>query len=101
MNLTPRELDKLLIYVVADLAAKRRERGLKLNYSETVALVSAAVLEAAREGKSVADCMELGKKVVGPADVMEGVREMLPLMQVEATFPDGSKLVSCHDPVGV
>ncbi len=100
MNLTPRELDKLLIYVVADLAAKRRERGLKLNYSETVALVSAAVLEAAREGKSVADCMELGKKVVGPADVMDGVREMLPLMQVEATFPDGSKLVSCHDPVG-
>ncbi|MER7133948.1 urease subunit gamma [Streptosporangium saharense] len=100
MNLTPRELDKLLIYVVADLAAKRRERGLKLNYSETVALVSAAVLEAAREGKSVADCMELGKRVVGPGDVMDGVREMLPLMQVEATFPDGSKLVSCHDPVG-
>ncbi|GHH62710.1 urease subunit gamma [Streptosporangium violaceochromogenes] len=101
MNLTPREMDKLLIYVVADLAAKRRERGLKLNYSETVALVSAAVLEAAREGKTVADCMELGKKVLGPADVMDGVREMLPLMQVEATFPDGSKLVSCHDPVGV
>ncbi|MEU0520220.1 urease subunit gamma [Streptosporangium sp. NPDC006007] len=101
MNLTPRELDKLLIYVVADLADKRRSRGLKLNYSETVALVSAAVLEAAREGKTVADCMELGKKVVGPADVMDGVREMLPLMQVEATFPDGSKLVSCHDPVGV
>lgn len=101
MNLTPRELDKLLIYVVADLATKRRSRGLKLNYSETVALVSAAVLEAAREGKTVADCMELGKKVVGPADVMDGVREMLPLMQVEATFPDGSKLVSCHDPVGV
>lgn len=100
MNLAPRELDKLLIYVVADLATKRRERGLKLNYSETVALVSVAVLEGAREGKSVADCMELGKKVVGPADVMDGVREMLPLMQVEATFPDGSKLVSCHDPVG-
>lgn len=101
MNLTPREMDKLLIYVVADLAAKRRERGLKLNYSETVALVSAAVLEAAREGRTVADCMEPGKKVVGPADVMDGVREMLPLMHVEATFPDGSKLVSCHDPVGV
>ncbi|MEV8631833.1 urease subunit gamma [Streptosporangium sp. NPDC051023] len=100
MNLTPRELDKLMIYVVADLATKRKDRGLKLNYSETVALVSAAVLEAAREGKSVADCMALGKKVVGPADVMDGVREMLPLMQVEATFPDGSKLVSCHDPVG-
>lgn len=100
MNLTPRELDKLLVYVVADLATKRKDRGLKLNYSETVALVSAAVLEAAREGRSVADCMALGKKVVGPADVMDGVREMLPLMQIEATFPDGSKLVSCHDPVG-
>ncbi|MEV0972637.1 urease subunit gamma [Microtetraspora glauca] len=100
MNLTPREIDKLLIYVVADLAAKRRERGLKLNYSETVALVSAAILEAARDGKSVADCMELGKHVVGPEDVMDGVREMLPLMQIETTFPDGTKLVSCHDPVG-
>ncbi|WP_067176835.1 urease subunit gamma [Microtetraspora niveoalba] len=100
MNLAPREIDKLMIYVVADLAAKRRERGLKLNYSEAVALISAAILEGAREGKSVADCMELGKHVVGPDDVMAGVREMLHLMQIEATFPDGSKLVSCHDPVG-
>ncbi|WP_067133430.1 urease subunit gamma [Microtetraspora malaysiensis] len=100
MNLAPRELDKLLIYIVADLAAKRRARGLKLNYSEAVAMVSAAILEAARDGRSVADCMELGKQVLGSADVMDGVREMLPLMQIEATFPDGSKLVSCHDPIG-
>ncbi|WP_433212298.1 urease subunit gamma [Microtetraspora malaysiensis] len=100
MNLAPRELDKLLIYIVADLATKRRARGLKLNYSEAVAMVSAAILEAARDGRSVADCMELGKQVLGSADVMDGVREMLPLMQIEATFPDGSKLVSCHDPIG-
>ncbi|GAA4527590.1 MULTISPECIES: urease subunit gamma [Nonomuraea] len=100
MNLAPREMDKLLIYVVADLAAKRRDRGLKLNYSEAVALISAAVLEAAREGKTVAECMELGKNVLGAGDVMPGVREMLKLMQVEASFKDGSKLVSCHDPIG-
>ncbi|MDA0634383.1 urease subunit gamma [Nonomuraea sp. CA-218870] len=100
MNLAPRELDKLLIYVVADLASKRRERGLKLNYSEAVALISAAVLEAAREGKTVAECMELGKNVLDAGDVMPGVREMLKLMQVEASFKDGSKLVSCHDPIG-
>ncbi|MEV5502412.1 urease subunit gamma [Nonomuraea fuscirosea] len=100
MNLAPREIDKLLIYVVADLAAKRRERGLKLNYSEAVALISAAVLEGAREGKTVAECMELGKRVLGEGDVMPGVREMLKLMQVEASFKDGSKLVSCHDPLG-
>ncbi|MGW0809881.1 urease subunit gamma [Nonomuraea sp. NPDC002799] len=100
MNLAPREIDKLLIYVVADLAAKRRGRGLKLNYSEAVALISSAVLEAAREGKTVAECMELGKQVLGAGDVMPGVREMLKLMQVEASFKDGSKLVSCHDPIG-
>ncbi|MEU4579102.1 urease subunit gamma [Nonomuraea sp. NPDC023979] len=100
MNLAPREIDKLLIYVVADLAGKRRERGLKLNYSEAVALISVAVLEAAREGKTVAECMELGKQVLGAGDVMPGVREMLKLMQVEASFKDGSKLVSCHDPIG-
>ncbi|MFI6925576.1 urease subunit gamma [Nonomuraea spiralis] len=100
MNLAPRELDKLLIYVVADLAAKRRARGLKLNYSEAVSLISAAVLEAARDGRTVAECMELGKQVLGAGDVMPGVREMLKLMQVEASFKDGSKLVSCHDPIG-
>lgn len=100
MNLAPREIDKLMIYVVADLATKRRDRGLKLNYSEAVALISAAVLEAARDGRTVAECMELGKQVLGAGDVMPGVREMLKLMQVEASFKDGSKLVSCHDPIG-
>ncbi|MCP3769073.1 MULTISPECIES: urease subunit gamma [Streptomyces] len=100
MNLAPREIDKLLVYVVADLARKRRERGLKLNYSESVALITEAILEAARDGKSVADCMELGRNVVAEDGTMPGVREMLPLLQVEATFDDGNKLVSCHDPVG-
>ena len=100
MNLTPREIDKLLIFVVAQMAEKRRERGLKLNYGETVALISSAIVEAARDGKTVSDCMELGKQVVGLDDVLPGVREMLPLIQVETTFDDGTKLVSCHDPVG-
>ncbi len=100
MNLAPREQDKLYIYVVAELARRRRERGVALNYSEAVALISEAILEAARDGKSVADCMELGKQVVSPGDVMPGVREMAGLIQVEATFRDGTKLVSCHDPVG-
>ncbi|MEV0595606.1 urease subunit gamma [Nonomuraea cavernae] len=100
MNLTPREIDKLLIFVVAELADKRRKRGLKLNYGESVALISSAIMEAARDGKTVAECMELGKNVVGPDDVLPGVRGMLKLMQVEASFDDGTKLVSCHDPVG-
>ncbi|WP_328916131.1 MULTISPECIES: urease subunit gamma [unclassified Streptomyces] len=100
MNLAPREVDKLLVYVVADLARKRRDRGLKLNYSESVALISEAILEAARDGRSVADCMELGRHVVGEDDTMPGVRDMLGLLQVEASFKDGTKLVSCHDPVG-
>lgn len=100
MNLAPREIDKLLVYVVADLARKRRDRGLKLNYSESVALITEAILEAARDGKSVADSMELGRHVVNSDQAMDGVREMLPLLQVEATFSDGNKLVSCHDPIG-
>ncbi|MFJ6213946.1 urease subunit gamma [Streptomyces sp. NPDC092296] len=100
MNLAPREIDKLLVYVVADLARKRRDRGLKLNYSESVALISEAILEAARDGRSVADCMELGRHVVSSDQAMPGVREMLPLLQVEAVFVDGNKLVSCHDPIG-
>jgi len=100
MNLSPREIDKLLIFVVAELAEKRRQRGLKLNYGETVALISSAIVEAARDGKTVADCMELGKKVVKPNEVLPGVRGMLGLIQVEAAFDDGTKLVSCHDPVG-
>ncbi|MFF1924167.1 urease subunit gamma [Streptomyces sp. NPDC058221] len=100
MNLAPREIDKLLVYVVADLARKRQGRGLKLNYSESVALITEAILEAARDGKNVADCMELGRHVVAESDTMPGVREMLGLLQVEASFVDGTKLVSCHDPVG-
>ncbi|MET8046263.1 MULTISPECIES: urease subunit gamma [unclassified Streptosporangium] len=100
MNLTPREMDKLLIFLVAQMAEQRRRRGLKLNYGETVALISSAIVEAARDGKTVAECMELGKQVVGPNDVLPGVRGMLKLMQVEAVFDDGTKLVSCHDPVG-
>ncbi|MEU1734504.1 urease subunit gamma [Streptosporangium sp. NPDC020145] len=100
MNLTPRETSKLLLFTAGQLARQRKDRGLKLNYPETVALISCAVVEAARDGKSVAECMELGKKIVGPDDVLPGVRGMLTLLQVEAVFDDGTKLVSCHDPVG-
>lgn len=100
MNLAPREQDKLTIYVVADLARRRRDRGVPLNFSEAVALISEAILEGARDGRTVAECMELGKQVVSGKDVMDGVREMAGLIQVEATFTDGTKLVSCHDPVG-
>ncbi|MQS15688.1 urease subunit gamma [Streptomyces kaniharaensis] len=100
MNLAPREIDKLYVYVVADLARRRRERGVKLNYSEAVALISEALMEGARDGLSLADCTELGRNVVSADEVMPGVREMLPLLQVEAVFTDGTKLVSCHDPIG-
>ncbi|TDB84872.1 urease subunit gamma [Actinomadura sp. KC216] len=100
MNLTPREMDRLVIFTVAQMAIKRRDRGLKLTYSESVALITHEIVEAARDGKSVADCMELGKHVLGPDKVLPGVREMLPLLQVEAVFNDGTKLVSCHDPIG-
>jgi urease subunit gamma len=100
MDLSPREIDKLYVYQVAELARRRRDRGTKLNISEAQALVTEAILEGARDGKSVADCMELGKKVVTVADCMPGVRERVTLLQVEATFPDGTKLVSCHDPIG-
>ncbi|MDH6109641.1 urease subunit gamma [Kitasatospora sp. MAP12-15] len=100
MNLAPREIDKLYVYVVADLARRRRERGVKLNYSEAVALISEGILESARDGRTLAECMEIGKKIVSAEDVMPGVREMLPLLQIEAAFVDGTKLVSCHDPVG-
>ncbi len=99
MNLAPKEIDKLLVYVVADLARKRMDRGTKLNYSEAVALVTEAILEGARDGKSVPDCMEIGTKVLTRDKVMHGVPEMMPLIQVEATFPDGTKLVSCHQPI--
>jgi len=99
MMLAPREIDKLYIYVIADLARKRQARGLKLNYEEATALICEAILEGARDGRSVADLMSLGKTVLTRNQVMEGVSEVLHLVQVEATFPDGTKLVSCHDPI--
>lgn len=100
MMLAPRELDKLSIYVIADLARRRRNRGTKLNYEEATALICEAILEGARDGRSVADLMKLGREVVSKQECMDGVDEMLHLVQVEATFPDGTKLVSVHDPIG-
>ncbi|MDR5699397.1 urease subunit gamma [Agromyces aerolatus] len=100
MDLSPREIDKLYVYQVAELARRRRDRGTKLNISEAQALVTEAILEGARDGRTVAECMELGKKVVTVDECMTGVRERIALLQVEATFPDGTKLVSCHDPIG-
>ena len=94
-----REVEKLYVYIVADLARKRRDRGLKLNYSEAIALITEAILEGARDGKSVADLMELGRTIVSRDQVMPGVPEMVPTVQVEATFMDGTKLVTCHDPI--
>ena len=99
MMLTPREVEKLLVYVAADLARKRRSRGLKLNVPESIALITEALLEGARDGKSVAEVMTLGREVLTRDDVIEGVPELVTMVQVEATFPDGTKLVSCHDPV--
>lgn len=99
MELSPREKDKLLIFTAALLAERRKARGLKLNYPETVAYISAAIVEGARDGKSVAELMEHGRTLLSAQDVMEGVAEMLPEVQVEATFPDGTKLVTVHNPV--
>jgi urease subunit gamma len=99
MHLTPREVDKLLIFVAAEVARRRRERGLKLNYPEAVALISAELLEGARDGKSVAELMRYGGQILGRDEVMEGVPEMLAEVQIEATFPDGTKLVTVHDPL--
>ena len=99
MHLSPREKDKLMIVVAADLASRRRGRGLKLNYPESVALVTYEVLEGARDGKSVAALMSFGSTILKREDVMEGVPEMMPEVQVEATFPDGTKLVTVHNPV--
>jgi urease subunit gamma len=99
MYLTPREQEKLLIYVAAELARKRRSRGLKLNYPEAVALITAELLEAARDGRSVAEVMDFGATILKRDDVMEGVAEMIHEVQVEATFPDGTKLVTVHDPI--
>jgi urease subunit gamma len=97
--LTPREIEKLYVYVIADLARKRRDRGLKLNYSEAIALISEAILEGARDGKSVSELMALGRTVVTREQVMSEVPDMVRTVQIEATFPDGTKLVSCHDPI--
>src|SRR5919204_643688 len=99
MHLSPQERDKLLIFVAAELARSRKARGLKLNYPEAVALITSQLLEMAREGKSVAQIMSEGRSVLARADVMEGVPEMLAEVQVEATFPDGTKLITVHQPI--
>src|ERR1700712_6011326 len=99
MELTPREKDKLLIFTAALVAERRRARGLKLNYPEAVALISAAIMEGARDGRSVADLMHYGTTLLTRDDVMDGVPEMIPDIQVEATFPDGTKLVTVHHPI--
>ena len=99
MELTPREKDKLLIFTAGLLAERRKARGLKLNYPEAVAYISAAVLEGARDGRTVAELMNYGTTLLTRADVMDGVPEMIPEIQVEATFPDGTKLVTVHQPI--
>ncbi len=99
MQLTPQEKDKLLLFTAALLAERRKARGLKLNYPEAVAYISAAILEGARDGRTVADLMSHGATLLSRADVMEGIPEMLHEVQVEATFPDGTKLVTVHDPI--
>ncbi|MET0963858.1 MAG: urease subunit gamma [Oxalobacteraceae bacterium] len=99
MELTPREKDKLLIFTAALLAERRRARGLKLNYPEAVALISAAIMEGARDGRTVAELMSEGAKILTRDDVMDGIPEMIPDIQVEATFPDGTKLVTVHHPI--
>ncbi|CAG9176704.1 urease subunit gamma [Cupriavidus pampae] len=99
MELTPREKDKLLIFTAALLAERRRARGLKLNYPESVALITAAIMEGARDGRTVAELMHEGTTVLSREDVMDGVAELIPEIQVEATFPDGTKLVTVHHPI--
>jgi urease subunit gamma len=99
MELTPREKDKLLIFTAGLLAERRRARGLKLNYPEAVALITCAILEGARDGRTVAELMSFGATLLTREEVMDGVPEMIPDIQVEATFPDGTKLVTVHDPI--
>jgi urease subunit gamma len=99
MELTPREKDKLLIFTAALLAERRKARGLKLNYPEAIALISATVMEGARDGKTVAQLMSEGRHVLSKVDVMDGIAEMIPDIQIEATFPDGTKLVTVHQPI--
>ena len=99
MQLTPREKDKLLIFTAGLLAERRKARGLRLNVPEAIAYISAAILEGARDGMTVAQLMDYGTTLLGPDDVMDGVAQMVPEVQVEATFPDGTKLVTVHDPI--
>ena len=99
MELTPREKDKLLIFTAALLAERRKARGLKLNYPETIAYISAAIMEGARDGRSVAELMSHGTTLLSRDEVMDGIPEMIPEIQVEATFPDGTKLVTVHQPI--
>lgn len=99
MHLNPKDIDKLMIFSAGEVARKRKDRGLKLNYIESVALISAELLELARDGKTVPELMQLGRKILAREDVMEGVPEMIPDIQIEATFPDGTKLVTVHNPI--
>lgn len=99
MELTPREKDKLLLFTAALLAERRKEKGLKLNYPEAMAYISAAIIEGAREGRTVAELMSYGTTLLGKDDVMDGIAEMIHEVQVEATFPDGTKLVTVHNPI--
>ena len=99
MHLTPREKEKLLIVTAADLARRRQARGLKLNYPEAVAIITYEIVEGARDGRSVAELMSEGRHILTKADVMDGIAEMIPEIQVEATFPDGTKLVTIHQPI--
>ncbi len=99
VELTPREKDKLLIFTASLVAERRRARGLKLNYPEAVSLITAAIIEAARDGRTVAELMSFGKTILARDEVMEGIPEMIPEIQVEATFPDGTKLITVHQPI--
>jgi urease subunit gamma len=99
MHLTPRETEKLLLFLAGELAEKRRSRGLKLNYPEAIALISSHLQEAARDGKPVSELMHYGSTILSREDVMEGIPEMIPEIQIEATFPDGTKLVTIHNPI--
>ncbi|GAA1069696.1 urease subunit gamma [Kitasatospora nipponensis] len=99
MRLTPHEQERLLIHVAADVARARQARGLRLNHPEAIALITSHLLEGARDGRTVAELMDSGRRVLGRADVMEGIAEMIPDVQVEATFPDGTKLVTVHGPI--
>ena len=99
MHLTPKEIEKLMLFTAGEVARKRKERGLKLNHPEAIAYVSAELLELARDGHSVAELMSLGRKILTKDDVLDGIAEMIHEIQIEATFPDGSKLVTVHDPI--